>query len=138
MWRYAWASPATALGLAVAAVAIGCGATVRRNDGVLEVAGGWLARSSARWPLARGFCAITLGHVVLGRDHAVLAQCRAHEHVHVRQYERWGPAFLLLYAGSSLWESLRGNAPYRDNHFERQARADAERHARPARNEDTK
>ena len=123
LWRYAWAGPATVLGLAVGAVALGCGATVRRIDGVLEIAGGSLAQHAGRWPLARHFCAVTLGHVVLGRDHGVLGECRAHEHAHVAQYERWGPAFLVLYAASSAWEALKGNSPYRDNHFERQARA---------------
>jgi len=60
---------------------------------------------------------------VLGIDDAVLAEYRAHEHAHVRQYERWGVLFFVLYAASSLWEALCGKAAYRDNHFERQARA---------------
>jgi hypothetical protein len=123
LWRYAWAGPATLVGLVIGAVALGCGATARRVDGVVEIAGGSLARRAERWPLARHFCAVTLGHVVLGRDHGVLDNCRAHEHAHVAQYERWGPAFLPLYAASSAWEALKGNAAYRDNHFERQARA---------------
>ena len=122
LWRYAWAAPASALGLVVATLAMACGATRRRVDGVLEVAGGTLAQRCARWPLARHFCAITLGHVVLGRDHAVLDRCRSHEHAHVQQYERWGPAFFLVYGASSLWAALRGRAPYHDNYFERQAR----------------
>ena len=123
LWRYAWAAPATVLGLAVGAVALGCGATMRRIDGVVEIAGGSLAMRLQHWPIAGRFCAVTLGHVVLGRDHGVLDACRAHEHAHVAQYERWGPAFLVLYAASSVWEALIGNAPYRDNYFEREARA---------------
>ena len=123
LWRYAWAGPASLLGLAVGVLAVAGGATARRIDGVLEIGGGSLAGRSERWPLARHFCAVTLGHVVLGRSHAVLDGCRAHEHAHVAQYERWGPAFLALYAASSAWEALKGNAPYRDNHFERKARA---------------
>jgi hypothetical protein len=43
--------------------------------------------------------------------------------VHVRQYERWGPAFLPAYLLSSLLQLLRGRNPYRENHFERQAYA---------------
>ena len=123
LWQYAWASPATLLGLAVGAMAVACGATARRVDGVLEIAGGKLAQSAARWPVARRFCALTLGHVVIGRDHGVLDSCRVHEQAHVEQYERWGPVFLVLYAASSAWEGLKGNSPYLDNHFERQARA---------------
>jgi len=125
LWRYAWASPASLLGLAVGGLAVACGATARRIDGVLEIAGGSLAQRATRWPLARHFCALTLGHVVLGRDHAVLDACRLHEQAHVAQYERWGPAFLVLYAASSAWEAAKGNSPYFDNHFERQARAAA-------------
>ena len=122
-WRYLWAAPATLLGLVVGAVALAGGATARRVEGVLEIAGGALARRAARWPWSCRFCALTLGHVVLGRDHRILDSCRTHEHAHVAQYERWGPAFLVLYAASSAWEALKGNAPYVDNHFERQARA---------------
>jgi hypothetical protein len=46
---------------------------------------------------------------------------RAHEQVHVRQYERWGPLFVPAYLLSSLVELLRGRRPYRDNWFEREA-----------------
>jgi hypothetical protein len=123
LWRYVWALPATAIGLCLAGVARLGGATARRIDGVLEVAGGTFGRTIARLPAPLHFCAITFGHVVIGVDHRVLAECRTHEHAHVRQYERWGVLFFPLYVASSLWEAIRGNAPYRDNHFERQARA---------------
>lgn len=76
-----------------------------------------------------GFVAITFGHVVIGQSHAVLAGLRVHEHEHVRQYERWGVLFFAAYLGSSAIQWLRGRDPYRDNRFERQARA-AERAAR--------
>ena len=45
---------------------------------------------------------MTLGHVVLGRSAAALAETRAHERVHVTQCERWGPFFVPAYAASSL------------------------------------
>jgi hypothetical protein len=122
-WRYLWAFPATAVGLCLAWVARIGGATTHRVDGVLETAGGAFGRAFARLPAPFAFCAITLGHVVVGVDHSALARSRRHEHAHVRQYERWGLLFFPLYAASSLWEALRGNGPYRDNHFERQARA---------------
>jgi hypothetical protein len=126
LWRYAWAFPASAIGLGLAWVARTGGATMHRVDGVLEVAGGAFGRAVARLPAPFRFCAITFGHVVVGVDHRVLAQCRTHEHAHVRQYERWGLLFFPLYAASSLWEAVRGKAPYRDNYFERQARAAAD------------
>ncbi len=94
------------------------GARTRPQQGVLEVA--WRhGPMLARWP----FVAITFGHVVLGRSHAELARLRAHEHAHVRQYERWGALFLLLYPASSLWQWARGRRPYMDNVFEVDARA---------------
>jgi hypothetical protein len=67
----------------------------------------------------------TFGHVILGVDEATLAAVRAHEQVHVRQYERWGPFFGPAYLLSSLLQLLRGRSPYRDNLFEREAFAKA-------------
>jgi hypothetical protein len=121
--RYVWASPATAIGLMLALVAWAGGARVRRAHGVLEVYGGRLGRCIACTPALR-FCAITFGHVVLGTDERTLERCRAHERVHVRQYERWGPLFFPLYLGSSLWQALRGRDAYFDNRFEREARGE--------------
>ena len=48
---------------------------------------------------------------------------RCHEHVHIRQYERWGALFVPAYLAASAWQGLRGGAPYRDNVFEREAYA---------------
>ena len=88
-----------------------------------RVHGGLLAAVCRRLPASLRFEAITLGHVVLGLDTACLDGARAHEQVHVRQYERWGPLFVPLYLASSGWQWLRGGCPYRDNHFERDAYA---------------
>lgn len=123
VWCYLWAAPNSLAGLLLAAIACSVGASVRWIDGTLEVAGGRLMRWFARPQHLLPFCAITFGHVILGLDHALLARVRAHEQVHVRQYERWGPLFIPLYLGSSLLEALRGRDPYRANHFERQARS---------------
>jgi hypothetical protein len=93
-------------------------------DGVLEAAGGWPA-----WVLRRGFpfsgavAAITLGHVVVGVSLDALAATRAHERAHVRQFERWGVLLLVLYPLAGLFAWVRGGHPYRDNRFEREARA---------------
>ena len=119
--RYAWALPATCVGATLGLVALARGAQVRIVAGALEVAGGM--------PRRFGFGAITFGHVIIGQSAQCLAACRSHEHVHVRQYERWGVLFFALYAGSSLVQWLRGGDPYRDNRFEREAYA-ADRAAR--------
>ena len=119
--RYAWALPATAVGLLVAACALCAGASARLVDGVIEVDGGRLVEFVRRTRRARGFVAITFGHVIIGVDHSTLHCVRAHERVHVRQYERWGPLFIPLYLGSSIVQWLGGRDAYADNRFEREA-----------------
>ena len=99
----------------------------RWHLGVLEFFGGGLGSVLARLPQPLRFSAMTLGHVILAVDRSALAQLRQHEHVHVRQYERWGPFFLPAYLLSSLLQLLLGRNPYRENHFERQAYALAPR-----------
>ncbi len=52
--------------------------------------------------------------------------CRAHEHAHVRQCERWGVLFPLAYVVAGLYAAFRARrftAYYWDNAFEREARA---------------
>ena len=120
--RYAWAAPASLVGLALGLVALAAGGSARRVDGTLEISGGALTRVVRSIPSIEHFAAITLGHVIVGQDEAALACCRAHERVHVRQYERWGVLFFPLYAASSLWQLLRGRDWYRDNRFEVEAR----------------
>ena len=121
--RYLWASPYTALGLLFGVLAVLFGATARRHHGVIEIFGGRLGRALSEVPEPMSFSAMTLGHVILAVDRSALSQLRLHEHVHVRQYERWGPLFLPAYLLSSLLQLLRGRNPYRENHFERQAYA---------------
>jgi len=123
LFRYLWAVPYTLVGLLLGGVAVLLGATLRRHHGVIEVYGGRAGAAIAQLPRALGFSAMTLGHVILAVDRSALAQLRRHEHVHVRQYERWGPLFLPAYLLSSVLQLLRGRNPYRENHFERQAYA---------------
>ena len=125
--RYAWAAPATLVGLLVALPAFATGARARVIDGVIEVTGGRVERLVAALPRRCRFCAITFGHLVVCTDECTAAAVRAHEHVHVRQYERLGALFFPLYVGSSVVQLLRGRDPYFDNRFEREARALADR-----------
>lgn len=123
---YLWALPTTGVGLAVVAAALLTGGRARGHTGVLECHGGFATFLLRRLTLLPGGAsAMTLGHVVLGRDAALLDATRAHERVHVRQAERWGPAFIPAYLLASAWVALRGGDPYRDNPFERQAFAEA-------------
>ena len=118
---YLWALPASLLGLLVAAAA-GYRSQASAVDGVLEIHGPALAWALRRLtPWCGGAAAITFGHVVLGRDRHALAATRAHERVHVRQYERWGPLFIPAYLAAAAWAWWRGGDAYYDNPFEREA-----------------
>ncbi len=127
-----WAGPNTLIGLIACALCRASGGDVRVVDGVVEAHGGWVTPCLGANPIMRGgIAAITLGHVVLGRDPFQLDRTRVHERVHVRQYEAWGPFFLPAYFASSAWCALRGRDPYRDNRFEREAyRIEAEHRER--------
>ena len=120
---YLWASPATALGLLFALLALRGGRMAGR-DGVLEVQGPLVRWALTHLTIVRGgVAAITFGHVVLGCDGGALEWTRTHERVHVGQYERWGPFFVPAYLAASLWAYLRGRDFYLDNVFEQEARA---------------
>jgi hypothetical protein len=120
--RYLWASPTTAVGFGFAIAALVTGGRGRLHSGVYEVSGGVVAGFLQHCTLLpNGAAAMTLGHVVIGRDEACLDYTRQHERVHVRQVERWGPFFLPAYAIASLVAKLRGGDSYRDNVFEREA-----------------
>ncbi|HWL64890.1 MAG TPA: hypothetical protein VNP73_02855 [Actinomycetota bacterium] len=88
----------------------------RVEDGVLLCEG-------AAWPRRLGwhYRAVTFGHVVLcvdELDEGVLA----HELVHVRQYEKWGPLFIPAYLVAAGMARVRGGHAHRDNRFEVNAR----------------
>lgn len=120
---YVWAFPTTLPGLLLLPAAWAGGGRVRLVEGVLEAHGplvAWMLRRLV--PLPSGAAAITIGHVVFGRDQACLDASRQHERVHVRQCERWGPFFIPLYFLFSLLAWRKGGRAYADNRFERQAR----------------
>jgi hypothetical protein len=118
---YLWAAPNSLVGLSAGVVMLLLGARIRRVRGVAEISGGWIGSALASPAVACPYHAVTLGHVILATDQAALDCSREHEHVHVRQYEQWGPLFLPAYLASSLWQLIRGRRCYRDNYFEREA-----------------
>jgi hypothetical protein len=119
---YVWAAPATAIGLSLVPVALLQGGRVCVVRGVVEAHGGIITRLlRTGLPWVGPGAAITFGHVVWGSDQSCLDTSRDHEHVHVRQYERWGPFFIPLYLAASASAAWKGLDPYRDNPFEREA-----------------
>jgi hypothetical protein len=121
---YVWTFPTTALGLILAVAAILTGGSARVVDGVLEVCGGaadFYLRRVVGLFLSGGASAMTLGHVVLGRDLDLLDATRSHERVHVCQSERWGPFFVPVYLLASLTARCRGKRAYEDNFLEKEA-----------------
>ncbi len=116
--RYAWAAPTTLIGLAAGLLTLASGGRGQAREGALEFYGGfatWLSR-------VIGFGAMTLGHVILGRDALCLDLFRDHEQAHVRQVERWGIAFIPAYVVASYIAWRSGLHYYHDNWFEREAR----------------
>lgn len=117
---YVWAAPTTLVGLTAGALTLCTGGRVQRRRGALEFHGGF-----ARWFLERkgvSAAAMTLGHVIIGRDARCLDSCRDHEQAHVRQVERWGGLFIPAYFLASFLAWKRGDHYYLDNAFERDAR----------------
>jgi hypothetical protein len=116
--RWLWPAPWTAFGLLAGALMCLGGARVRRRDGCVEFLGGAFGRAVA----AHGrFAAMTLGHVILATSQEQAEHLGAHERVHVRQYERWGPLFVPAYLVAGGWQWLCGRCAYADNPFERAA-----------------
>ncbi len=113
---YMWASPCTLSGVAMGLL---LGGRFRLVSGVIEIHGpaiAWVLRHFMVPALA-----MTWGHLVFGQDESSLEQTRAHERVHVAQYERWGIAFIPAYLLCSLVLYLRGKDGYRQNPFEIEA-----------------
>ncbi|HEV8605239.1 MAG TPA: hypothetical protein VGQ99_07735 [Tepidisphaeraceae bacterium] len=123
LFFYAWSSPTSLLGLFFLHPTLLTGGRARVHSGVLEIHGGLTSFFLTHCTLLPGGAsAMTLGHVVLGRDQSSLDRTRPHERIHVSQCETWGPFFLPAYAIASLIALLRRQDPYLDNQFERDAR----------------
>ena len=120
--RYLWALPNTVIGLLFVPAAMLSLGGMQVIDGVLEAHGPLISRMLRHCvPIPGGAAAITFGHVVLARDRGLLDITRAHERVHVRQCEIWGPAFIPAYLIAGLWALVNGRGAYTGNYFERQA-----------------
>ena len=119
MFFIVWASPTSVIALAVALLGVPFGTKFQMRQGAIEAHGGLISKLLAATPVSAA--AMTLGHVIWGRCPASLDLCRDHEHVHVRQYERWGPLFVPMYLTFSATMWLRGKHPYYDNPFEKEA-----------------
>jgi hypothetical protein len=116
---YLWTLPNTLVGFCFLPFTLLSGGRVRFSRGAMELYGGFVA-----WYLRKlcgGVGSMTLGHVILSRDRAMLDYTRNHEHVHVGQYTRWGPFFIPMYVISSLLCKWKGLNPYFENRFERVA-----------------
>lgn len=121
MIRYLWTAPITAIGLLIALASRVVGGDLRIHTGVIECWGGFLPALLTHRRAIMHIDAITIGHVVLAVSQSAADRTRTHERVHVRQFEKWGVLFPLLYFGESGVAWLRGQCPYRANRFEREA-----------------
>ncbi len=117
-----WALPCSVIGVLFGVLILLAGGSLRREGRTIEFA---LSARLANGAYGRRlpFAAITFGQVILGISSAELTRVRAHEQIHVRQYERLGVFFLLAYPLASVLASLRGECPYRGNCFEVEAYA---------------
>ena len=115
---YTWAAPTTLVGLVAGTLTLGTGGRVRRRRGALEFHGGIcpLVRRPDR--LRRN----DAGACDTRSECPCLERLRDHEQAHVRQAERWGPAFIPAYLAASMLAWSRGGHYYLDNWFERDAR----------------
>ncbi|QDU31455.1 hypothetical protein ETAA8_66130 [Anatilimnocola aggregata] len=116
-----WAAPWSLVGVSLGLLSLASGGSCRLRGRVLEFEGRFLAWLLNRAPVIGGAAAMTLGHTVIACGQSDLDRTRAHEFIHVQQYERWGLFFIPAYLLSSLWLWLRGKHPYWDNPFEREA-----------------
>ena len=114
-----WASPNSCCGILVGFLGLISGGKARFRDGCFEFYGGLVTLLLKRTPV--GAIAMTLGHTILGQSSEDLDAARDHEHVHVKQYEKWGPFFLPTYFlfWFVLW--IRKKEAYRNNPFEKEA-----------------
>ena len=114
-----WTLPNTLLGMTFGLLGLLFGGRIQFVRGCVEFYGGLVAWILRRLP--NNPAAMTIGHTIIGRTDFDLLVARDHEHVHVRQYERWGILFIPAYFLASGWMWWKGKNPYWDNPFEVEA-----------------
>ncbi len=114
-----WASPNTLLGIFIGFLGLLSGGRARIRNGCLEFYGGLTTFFLKKTPIQA--VAMTLGHTILGQSPELLDSARDHEHVHVRQYEKWGPLFLPAYFACWFVLWVQGKDAYRLIPFEVEA-----------------
>jgi len=122
VFLYAWAFPNTCIGIPFVFMALCPGGNIRMGRGVVELSSplisGFLKHCI---PVVGGASAMTLGHIIIGRDPESLDSARIHELVHVHQCEKWGPFFIPAYFAATFIAFCKGRDPYLGNIFEREA-----------------
>jgi hypothetical protein len=105
----------------LAGIALVSGGSVQVVGGVIEATGGWLRPLLQRALPGFSIGAITIGHIVLATDATAMAMCRAHERVHVSQFQRWGFFFPFVYTLASLVALWKRQPIYQGNRYEKEA-----------------
>ncbi len=122
IFLYIWAFPNTCIGIPFIFLALIHRGYFRITDGILEISSPLIDRFLHHCiPVMGGASAMTLGHIILGRNPDCLDSARIHEQVHVRQCEKWGPFFIPVYFAASFIAYCKGRDPYLGNVFERAA-----------------
>jgi hypothetical protein len=121
LFKYGWVLPVSCIGVTLLPFVLLSGGGVSFVTGAIEAQGGLLPALLSSRRFRFSISALTVGHVIFSPDSDSLRRCRDHEHVHIRQYERWGPFFPPLYLLSSAAALLCGRDPYWNNSFEQEA-----------------
>jgi hypothetical protein len=120
-----WASPYSLIGILIGLLGVATGGKMRWRAGAVEFFGGATRQFVRRLPTGIHTAGFTLGHVILGQNDEGLRYAGAHERIHVRQFELWGPLMGPAYLLASAWMWLLGRDAYRDNPFEVEAYREA-------------
>lgn len=114
--RMLWTLPNTLIGLVLGFLSFAWPRWDERGALVFESEQGFRKLHSKR-----GYAAITFGNAIITNPNPGVRLMR-HELAHVRQYEKWGPFYVLVYGFYWLKLSLEGKDGYWDNPFEQEAR----------------
>lgn len=117
-----WVAPVTLIGGAFAFIIWLSGGQIKKQGIAWEASNGAAFRLLTLCNPWQQIAAITFGHIIIARDADTADRLRTHEHVHVRQTERWGIFFLPAYLIASVVALLNGGDAYLDNVFEIEAR----------------